>query len=78
LPKAHVEASTNFSIFLSGVLVKFAFFGFFRCLVSLQVEPAIPLVLSFLLVGLLDSVFKLFFQVDLKKLIAYATVVEMH
>ena len=27
LPKAHVEASTNFSIFLSGVLVKFAFFG---------------------------------------------------
>ena len=26
LPKAHVEASTNFSIFLSGVLVKFAFF----------------------------------------------------
>ena len=32
LPKAHVEASTNFSIFLSGVLVKFAFFGFFKCL----------------------------------------------
>ena len=26
LPKAHVEASTNFSIFLSGVLVKFAFY----------------------------------------------------
>jgi len=26
LPKAHVEASANFSIFLSGVLVKFAFF----------------------------------------------------
>ena len=32
LPKAHVEASTNFSIFLSGVLVKFAFFGFLKCL----------------------------------------------
>jgi NADH:ubiquinone oxidoreductase subunit 4 (subunit M) len=30
LPKAHVEASTNFSIFLSGVLVKFAFFWFFK------------------------------------------------
>jgi formate hydrogenlyase subunit 3/multisubunit Na+/H+ antiporter MnhD subunit len=30
LPKAHVEASTNFSIFLSGVLVKFAFFRPFK------------------------------------------------
>ncbi len=78
LPKAHVEASTNFSIFLSGVLVKFAFFGFFRCLVSLQLEPTFPALLPFLLVGLIDSTFKLFFQMDLKKLVAYATVVEMH
>jgi NADH:ubiquinone oxidoreductase subunit 4 (subunit M) len=39
LPKAHVEASTNFSIFLSGVLVKFAFFGLFKCLLTFQVEP---------------------------------------
>lgn len=39
LPKAHVEASTNFSIFLSGVLVKFAFFGLLKCLLTLQTEP---------------------------------------
>ena len=39
LPKAHVEASTNFSIFLSGVLVKFAFFGFLKCLLLLKSEP---------------------------------------
>lgn len=78
LPKAHVEASTNFSIFLSGVLVKFAFFGFFKCLLTLELEPSFVVVFPFLLIGLTDSVFKLFYQIDLKKLIAYSTVVEMH
>jgi NADH:ubiquinone oxidoreductase subunit 4 (subunit M) len=78
LPKAHVEASTNFSIFLSGVLVKFAFFGLFKCLVLLQVEPTFTYIYPFLIIGISDAVFKLFFQIDLKKLVAYSTVVEMH
>lgn len=78
LPKAHVEASTNFSIFLSGVLVKFAFFGLLKCLISIQLEPTFYFVYPFLIVGIVDSVFKLFYQIDLKKLVAYSTVVEMH
>ena len=78
LPKAHVEASTNFSIFLSGVLVKFAFFGLFKCLLTIQLEPTFYFVYPFLLIGIVDAVFKLFYQIDLKKLVAYATVVEMH
>jgi len=78
LPKAHVEASTNFSIFLSGVLVKFAFFGFLKCLITLQLEPSFYFVYPFLVIGITDSVFKLFYQIDLKKLVAYSTVVEMH
>lgn len=78
LPKAHVEASTNFSIFLSGVLVKFAFFGFLKCLITLQLEPTFYFVYPFLTIGLSDAVFKLFYQIDLKKLVAYSTVVEMH
>ena len=78
LPKAHVEASTNFSIFLSGVLVKFAFFGLFKCLLSVQLEPTFIYAYPILLVGITDSVFKLFYQIDLKKLVAYSTVVEMH
>ena len=78
LPKAHVEASTNFSIFLSGVLVKFAFFGFLKCLLILQLEPTFYFVYPFLTIGLTDAVFKLFYQIDLKKLVAYSTVVEMH
>lgn len=78
LPKAHVEASTNFSIFLSGVLVKFAFFGLFKCLATLQTEPTFFAIIPFLVIGLLDATFKLFYQLDLKKLVAYSTVVEMH
>lgn len=78
LPKAHVEASTNFSIFLSGVLVKFAFFGFLKCLIVIKLEPTFYFVYPFLTVGLTDAVFKLFYQIDLKKLVAYSTVVEMH
>lgn len=78
LPKAHVEASTNFSIFLSGVLVKFAFFGLLKCLIAIQLEPTFYFVYPFLTIGIVDAVFKLFYQIDLKKLVAYSTVVEMH
>jgi NADH-quinone oxidoreductase subunit M len=78
LPKAHVEASTNFSIFLSGVLVKFAFFGLLKCLLTLQLEPTFIFIYPFLTIGVADAVFKLFYQIDLKKLVAYSTVIEMH
>ena len=78
LPKAHVEASTNFSIFLSGVLVKFAFFGLLKCLITISLEPTFYFIYPFLMIGITDAVFKLFYQIDLKKLVAYSTVVEMH
>lgn len=78
LPKAHVEASTNFSIFLSGVLVKFALFGFVRYLFLLGLEAEISYIYPFLVVGILDASTKVYYQIDLKKLIAYATVIEMH
>lgn len=78
LPKAHVEASTNFSIFLSGVLVKFAFFGFLKCILILNIEINYMYTLPYLLIGLIDSIFKMYYQLDIKKLIAYATVAEMH
>jgi NADH:ubiquinone oxidoreductase subunit 4 (subunit M) len=78
LPQAHVEASTNFSIFLSGVLVKFAFFGFIKFMVACGFD-AIPLwFYPFILVGFLDASTKLYYQSDLKKIVAYSTVIEMH
>jgi len=78
LPKAHVEASTNFSIFLSGVLVKFAFFGFLKYLTSLSIDIIPFWFYPFIFVGFLDSSLKLYYQIDLKKVIAYSTVIEMH
>jgi NADH:ubiquinone oxidoreductase subunit 4 (subunit M) len=60
------------------VLVKFAFFGLLKCLISIQMEPTMYFIYPFLLIGIIDAVFKLFYQIDLKKLVAYSTVVEMH
>jgi NADH-quinone oxidoreductase subunit M len=44
----------------------------------LQLEPTCIYVYPFLVIGVSDAVFKLFYQIDLKKLVAYSTVVEMH
>jgi NADH:ubiquinone oxidoreductase subunit 4 (subunit M) len=60
------------------VLVKFAFFALLRCLLTLQLEPTAYLVYPFLTIGVIDASLKLFYQIDLKKLVAYSTVVEMH
>jgi len=78
LPKAHVEASANFSIFLSGVLVKFAFFGLLKCLYVLELDPSFIWLYPFLTWGIFEVISRIFFQIDLKKLIAYVTTVEMH
>ena len=59
-------------------MVKFAFFGLFKCLLVMSLEPTFLYVYPFLILGIVDAVFKLFYQIDLKKLVAYSTVVEMH
>jgi len=41
-------------------------------------EPTFYFIYPFLTIGIVDAVFKLFYQIDLKKLVAYSTVVEMH
>lgn len=60
------------------MLVKFAFFGLLKCLISVHLEPTFYGVYPFLTIGIIDAVFKLFYQIDLKKLVAYSTVIEMH
>jgi len=44
----------------------------------MQLEPTFIYAYPFLAVGIVDAIFKLFYQIDLKKLVAYSTVVEMH
>jgi NADH:ubiquinone oxidoreductase subunit 4 (subunit M) len=50
----------------------------FKCLLVVELEPTFIYVYPFLMLGIIDSVLKLFYQIDLKKLVAYSTVVEMH
>lgn len=78
ITKTHVEASSGFSIFLSGFLVKTAIFGFYRLTNLLQVELLTSFYLTILLVGAFDASLKMWSQTDLKKLVAYCTIQEMN
>lgn len=78
LTKTHVEASSGFSIYLSGFLVKSALFGFFTItnLIGAELNTALFGVIAFL--GAIDASLKMWGQSDLKKLVAYCTIQEMN
>ena len=78
LPKAHVEAPTGLSVFLSGILVKVAFFGYFKTTLILGSDIPVNLASILPILGVIDGSIKMFYQTDLKKIIALATVVHMN
>jgi NADH-quinone oxidoreductase subunit M len=77
LTKTHVEAPAGFSIFLSGFLVKSAVYGFYRLSNILGTDINTVFFTIFPILGVIDSSFKMWAQLDLKKLVAYCTVQEM-
>jgi NADH-quinone oxidoreductase subunit M len=80
LPQAHGEAPTAGSIVLAGVLLKMGVFGFFKYLLGLVPEVTLvmqPLVMIISGVGLLYVFGATLRQTDLKKIIAYSSVVHM-
>ena len=78
LTKTHVEASSFFSIYLSGFLVKTAVYLFVKFYSVLDASHLAPVFLSLFVVGVVDSSIKMWHQTDLKKLIAFTTVQEMN
>ena len=78
LTKVHVEAPTGFSIFLSGFLVKTAFYCFAQLFYLFQNVTITPLILSVVFIGVLDSSVRMWSATDIKRLIALATVQEMN
>lgn len=81
LPEAHVEAPTAGSVLLAGVLLKLGGFGMIR--VSLSVfteynEYMAPAVMFFSLLGIIYCSFSTLRQIDLKKIIAYSSIVHMN
>jgi len=78
LTKVHVEAPTGFSIFLSGFLVKTAFFCFayFYYLFASPISSVIAAtIISW---GFVDASIRMWASTDIKRLIAFATIQEMN
>ena len=81
LPEAHVEASTEGSMLLSGILLKLGFYGIVKCCLPLcggALFGVAPALLSLALVGSLAGSLATYRQLDLKKIIAYSSVVHMN
>lgn len=71
-----MEASTSFSMFLSGFLVKTAALFFFK-IMHLLSEMQTSVITGLLLVSVICSTFMLFGESDLKRFVAVGTIQEM-
>ena len=81
LPEAHVEAPTAGSVILAGILLKLGTYGFIRFLIPLFPIATIyytPFVYVLGLIGILYTSLTAIRQIDLKKIIAYASVAHMN
>ncbi len=81
LPEAHVEAPTEGSVLLAGVLLKLGTYGFIRFLFSLFPDATLffsPIVLGISACGVIYSSLVTLRQIDIKKIIAYSSVSHMN
>jgi NADH-quinone oxidoreductase subunit M len=78
LLKAHVEASVEFSILLSGVIVKFGALGIFRFMSQGGLMLNNQILAACSLLGIVEASFRLFSQRDLKRIVALTTVIELN
>lgn len=78
LPRAHVEVSAAFSIFLSCILIKVCLYGYMRSIWWLHNDIVIIPFIFFLIICVLDVTCRLIVQVDLKAVIAYGSVLHVN
>ena len=78
LTKVHVEAPAGFSIFLSGFLVKTAAYCFYYIHLLFASTTLKLILLLWVIIGIIESSLKMWSQLDIKKLIAFATIQEMN
>ncbi len=77
LIKIHVEAPAGFSIFLSGFLVKSAFYCFYTFNHIFQTVENKWLLTIIICISIFESSLEMWNQTDIKKLIAWSTIQEM-
>lgn len=80
LPEAHVEAPTEGSVLLAGVLLKLGVYGFIRLLIPVFYQSTIyflPFIFTISLISGIYTSFTTLRQTDLKKIIAYSSVAHM-
>lgn len=78
LPDAHTEASTEGSMLLSGILTKFGAFGMLILFSMLPIaQKYSQYVAALAIISIFYSILLLIRQKDIKRIIAYSTIVEM-
>ena len=81
LPEAHVEASTEGSVILASLLLKLGGFGFLKILTifcSQIIIYYVPFLCLLCSISIGYSTLLLYFQVDLKKIVAYSSIIHMN
>ena len=80
LPDAHVEAPTEGSVILAGILLKLGGYGFIRFNLSILPDASIfftPFIYFLSVIAIVYTSFIALVQEDMKKLIAYSSVAHM-
>lgn len=78
LLKAHVEASVEFSILLSGVIVKFGALGVYKFINQAGFVLNNQVLMACSLLGIIEASFRLLGQRDIKRIVALTTVIELN
>ena len=81
LPEAHVEAPTAGSVLLAGILLKLGTYGMLRFLIPIFPNITLfylPIIYTLCIIGILYGSLTTLRQIDLKKIIAYSSIVHMN